>query len=193
VNAVDVAVGADTWVPVHLQPPLPMASIALPVAALVPPNPSPSLTTLGVVFETPLRLKHQNHVSGCPHFGVLVDRLAARVLRLLSLYHGHEWAVNLKDYAAGAHTVALAHDDLAHVDVRRRSSRQGTTMDLPGVVGMAWYTGAIHPYLPLLRVGEFTHVGKNTSAGFGRIRLLMPPGDAPTAEPWHTSSTKPPR
>lgn len=60
-------------------------------------------------------------------------------------------------------------------DWTRRSSRQRRTMTIGGVRGnWSWSLGAadMHDLLALLATGALLHIGKETSFGFGHIRLL---------------------
>ena len=56
-------------------------------------------------------------------------------------------------------------------DWRRYSSRQRQEMVLGGVVGEVALRGELAPFAELLAVGQWTHLGKNTSFGLGRYRL----------------------
>jgi hypothetical protein len=173
VDRLEVATGADSWEPFHPAAPQPLARIALPVDGLVESEGVAAGDELRLQFVTPLRLKAENRVVGWPEFGVLIDRLADRAARLLSAYHGYTWNVQRRAFTAEAQTVELVDGgSVRRRAVRRYSNRQETSIDLPGVEGVATYHGPFHDYLPLLRLGEFMHVGKNTTAGFGRIRVL---------------------
>jgi len=57
---------------------------------------------------------------------------------------------------------------------RSRRTRRGETQDLSGFVGEVIYRGDIEPFLPLLLLGEYVHVGKNAAFGNGWYRLEQP-------------------
>ncbi|MDL1970751.1 MAG: CRISPR system precrRNA processing endoribonuclease RAMP protein Cas6 [Candidatus Desulfofervidaceae bacterium] len=57
------------------------------------------------------------------------------------------------------------------VDFKRFSKRQNTHMRLGGVMGKMTITGNLSPLYPLLKLGEYIHIGKNTAFGLGRYRL----------------------
>jgi hypothetical protein len=59
-------------------------------------------------------------------------------------------------------------DDQTHwVERSRFSRRRDVAHDLSGFVGPVTFRGHLTPFLPLLRIGEFVHVGKNAVFGNG--------------------------
>jgi CRISPR/Cas system endoribonuclease Cas6 (RAMP superfamily) len=44
-------------------------------------------------------------------------------------------------------------------------------MRFGGLLGSITYEGRFEESLPLLRLGEYIHIGKNTTFGLGRYRL----------------------
>ena len=45
-------------------------------------------------------------------------------------------------------------------------------MSLCGVIGTVSYEGDISDFMLLLRLGEYVHVGKGTSFGLGKYKIL---------------------
>jgi CRISPR/Cas system endoribonuclease Cas6 (RAMP superfamily) len=58
---------------------------------------------------------------------------------------------------------------------QRRSSRTGQTHSLSGFVGTATYEGPFGIFLPLLEIGRWTGVGRQTVWGKGEIQVARPP------------------
>lgn len=54
---------------------------------------------------------------------------------------------------------------------QRYSSRQRQAMSLNGLVGTLRLSGSLDQWLPWLWLGQYTHLGKNTSFGLGQYRL----------------------
>ncbi len=44
-------------------------------------------------------------------------------------------------------------------------------MKLGGIIGTVTYTGQFTPFLPFILLGEFVHIGKNTTFGLGRYQI----------------------
>jgi hypothetical protein len=132
------------------------------------------LKALTITFQTMTRLKHEAGYARRPEFPVLVRSLLRRVSNLLYFHGGADLGVDFRDLIARAGQVSLAHDGTCWQDWTRYSSRQGAAMDLGGFVGEARYAGDLDPFLPLLLLGEYVHVGKNATFGLGRIAVGGP-------------------
>ena len=126
-----------------------------------------------VEFLTPIRLRHRGILARTVPFHVLVRHLLRRVA-LLSFFHcqGRTEGVPFREWIAFSERVHVVSEELEWFDWERYSSRQRTRMALGGLVGSVTYEGPVMPFLPLLRVGEICHVGKNTTFGLGAYRLL---------------------
>jgi CRISPR/Cas system endoribonuclease Cas6 (RAMP superfamily) len=57
---------------------------------------------------------------------------------------------------------------------RSRRTRQGEQQNLSGFVGEVTYRGDLEPFIPLLLLGEYIHVGKNAAFGNGWYQLKIP-------------------
>jgi CRISPR-associated endoribonuclease Cas6 len=123
-------------------------------------------------FETPTRLRFDGHLTDKPEFHVLVRNLLRR-LSALATYHC-DFTLNL-DYRGliqRAESVATRHADIKWADWERYSARQDARMSLGGFVGTATFQGDLAPFQLFLRLGEVVHVGKGTSFGLGKYRIV---------------------
>jgi CRISPR-associated endoribonuclease Cas6 len=152
-----------------------------------------------IEFLTPARLKYGHKLTSQLEFHILFRALLLR-LSLLMLCHGGNGMLPLPsgsmvsalavaqyfyrdpqiDAAArrgiheaieGAKDIAVDRSNLHWRDWERYSARQDARMRLGGVVGSIKYKGALTCFLPILLLGEYLHIGKNTSFGLGKMRL----------------------
>ena len=54
---------------------------------------------------------------------------------------------------------------------KSRKTRAGERQNLGGFVGSITYEGDFEEFLPLLRLGEYLHIGKNAAFGNGWYRI----------------------
>lgn len=132
-----------------------------------------SCAKLTLDLQTPLRLKHENRlVRQPPDFSLLFSKLLAR-LNMLTQAQGNQ---PLVEGVAKASLTQLANDivllqsDTRWVDWNRYSSSQKATMQFGGLMGTLEYSGALAPFLPYLRMAEFTHLGGKTTFGLGKVQ-----------------------
>jgi hypothetical protein len=136
--------------------------------------------TFALNFVTPTRImtsyatrsRHLVRVRETNDFWTLIETLYHRLVTLSSLYCGS----GILDYSQHRlplkpTTVSLVDSTIRWQDWERISSRQNTLMKLGGFVGKATFAGKLDEFLPLLRLGEHLHVGKNTSFGLGQYEL----------------------
>jgi hypothetical protein len=127
---------------------------------------------LPLTFLTPTRLKHEGRlVDGGPPFHVLIKALLGRVSSLSYFHCGQRWDTDFRGWIDRAQDVRLVDAGTGWVDWERYSGRQQQRVRMGGLVGRATYEGDLHPYLPLLALGELVHVGKGTVFGNGWIRV----------------------
>jgi len=140
---------------------------------LPPPGPAPGCVTL--VFDTPLRLQIGGHLLGVGELTAqhLLRALLRRVAELVELQLGASLDIDFAALSAHASTIS-GESQLAWRDWTRQSNRQQQRMVLGGVVGRWTLQGDLAPFWPLLHLGQWLHVGKNTTFGLGRYRIEMP-------------------
>ncbi len=135
------------------------------------PPPSQAIATLAVHLQTPLRLKHHNHLQGHLPFHLLVRAALRRISFLEAAYGQGEPNLDYRGLVERAGRVSINHGDCQWVDLARYSSRQQTAMRIGGLSGTIQYEGELTEFLPLLKYCEHTHLGKQTSFGLGRIEV----------------------
>jgi CRISPR-associated endoribonuclease Cas6 len=133
------------------------------------------VTTATVEFLTPLRIKKHGAYGVTEQqleFPQLMDLLLGRMEALAFFHCDTPWDRNdrLRHAAREVHVVAR---HLTFHPLERYSNRQRKTLPLHGYVGTLTVTGPLTPFLPLLRLGEYLHVGAGTAFGLGRYRLAV--------------------
>jgi CRISPR/Cas system endoribonuclease Cas6 (RAMP superfamily) len=126
-----------------------------------------------VEFVTPTELKVDGEVTDRPEFGLLFARVRDRVAILRRLYGAGSLDIDFAGIGERASAVRRIEQRLEHVDVERRSSRTGQRHSIGGFVGHAEYGGDLAEFVPYLRAGEWTGVGRQTVWGKGAIRIIM--------------------
>lgn len=127
----------------------------------------------GVEFLTPTFVKYRGRVQPkAPAFAALVQSLLIRLPMLSAVHCGEAWEGDFRSLVARAGEIRTVRDHTSWVSFRRHSSFKNRTEALEGVVGEARYSGATGEFLPLLKLGEISHVGKRAVFGLGRYRLL---------------------
>lgn len=128
---------------------------------------------LKINFLTPTRILHNGHLTLNLEFHILIRNLLRRI-SLLSYFHcsGDPSGCDFKKIIEIAKNIAIKERSLKWFDWERYSTRQDTRMKMGGFVGEIIFEGEIEPFMPLLKAGEILHVGKGTSFGLGKYRIL---------------------
>ena len=128
-----------------------------------------SASRIRVQFVTPTELKGAPR----PEFPVLFARLRDGISTLRALYGPGLLDIDFRTTGERAARVTLSRCDLAWHSAQRRSSRTGQTHPIGGFTGeaeyQAEYDGDLAEFLPYLRAGQWTGVGRQTVRGKGEI------------------------
>lgn len=128
---------------------------------------------LTIHFLTPTHIKAGGTLIKEPDFHHLVKRLRDRVNALAAFYCEDRLAVDHKGFGERAETVRTISSRVTWQDRSRRSWKTGHTHDMGGISGSVTYEGRIEEFLPLLLLGEDTHVGKYAVWGHGQYLLHL--------------------
>lgn len=125
---------------------------------------------LTLQFLTPTRILFHNQLAIDLKFDILIRNLLRRASLLAQVHCGNNWDLDYKQILEFAtNRVRLIRNGLSWQDWERYSRRQEQRHKLGGFVGKVAYKGDIEMFLPLIRLGEFIHLGKGTSFGMGRF------------------------
>ena len=132
----------------------------------------PQSSVLHITFLTPTRLKFDGKLTPTLEFHVLIRNLLRRI-SLLSYFHcGEELNLDFKGIIEKSQDVAMTKSELSWIDWERYSNRQETKMKMGGFMGSVTYSGDFDPFLPFILLGEHIHVGKGTSFGLGKYKVI---------------------
>jgi len=159
--------GSNRWV----MPPESAAEVAWPGSAPVPATPARGVA---VQLLTPLRLRRRGRLVRPVDFSPdrFLEALWARIHDLLLLY-GEPVGGTMPDLPLPRTAAPGPKSDLHWVDWARYSSRQRTHMKMGGIVGRFFLDGeTVTRWWRYLWLGQWVHVGKQTSMGLGAYRLV---------------------
>jgi len=140
-----------------------------------PKSPEKSIEKLTIEFVSPTRLKVERELSMEFDFRQLLFRMLRRTLELAHFYAPQEkinWEFHI--LLVSANTIEMAEVNLEWKELNRYSSRQKAEMYMGGFLGNITLKGDLFPFIDVLRATEVLHLGKGTTFGLGKIRLLFP-------------------
>lgn len=132
-------------------------------------------------LQTPLRFKYDRQLSGTLDEPRLLRLLYRRLHSLWQTFEEQDppWPQGSAFPPSGV--FRIREQDLTWQEQGRYSTRQRSEMQLGGLLGQVQLEGDLQGILPLLRAAEVTHLGKETSFGLGKVRLLHGQAGAPEA------------
>lgn len=128
-------------------------------------------SALRIMCRTPLRLKFENRLQADLPFHVLIRAALRRVSSLFETFGSGEPALDYRGLVARAQGVECTENRLSWFDWQRYSQRQEQKMLMGGITGEAVYGGDLGEFLPLLRLAELFHLGKQTTFGLGKVSV----------------------
>ncbi len=138
---------------------------------LKPVLPTNETGEITIRLITPLRLKQDNHLQGSLDFQLLVRAMLRRVSTLFTAWGSGEPSLDYRGMIARASQVQVVDGRLYWHDWERYSNRQEQSMSFGGILGTVTYRGPLAEYLPLIRLCERLHIGKQTTFGLGRFTV----------------------
>lgn len=118
-----------------------------------------------LTFMTPLSMKYQQEYME-QFYGEALVKGAARRIQMLNYYIGTE-----ADVPEFSEYPEVRIQSVSRENVRRYSGTQDSRMTLRGISGKVLFDTMPEECLDYLIAGELTHMGRNTSFGFGKYVL----------------------
>lgn len=123
-------------------------------------------------FLTPVRIILRGELPTKFDFNLFIINLLRRI-SWLSIVHGDkELEFNYKYFISYADVVKIKERNIKWYDWERYSSRQGTRMKLGGFLGNITFEGDLKKFIPFIKLGEYIHIGKQTSFGLGQYEIV---------------------
>jgi len=152
--------------------PSPIAFAEAEPLAYRPPAVSHSSRAWRIAWKTPLQVPFRPDRSAIS-FERLLSSMISKT-RMCCYYHQGQ-ALDVDYYALRdkARAVVIEHEDLRPVKAFYRSSRQGESVNLSGLVGQVTCrsSGTIAPFVPFLRFASACHCGKKGIYGMGEMTI----------------------
>ena len=127
---------------------------------------------LRIELLTPLRTKDRNRLATDLDFTLLV-RLGLRRLQSISdAFNVRIEPEGITELLQQAREVKVLRKDIHWHEQVRYSTRQQERQQFGGLLGTMEVEGDLSPFWPLLRIAEIIHLGKETSFGLGRLKVV---------------------
>jgi len=123
-------------------------------------------------FLTPTELKHNGQPVRIPECHHLLKRLRDRINAIGCFYNDVTLDIGFAEAGRRAESVRRMHAEITWLDRARYSTRTHQRHPIGGFVGCARFAGELSEFMPFLRVGEWTHVGKHAVWGNGQYRVV---------------------
>lgn len=124
-------------------------------------------------FLTPTLLKADGKIVERPEFHHVIKRLRDRINALAHFYCDDTLKVDFKTFGERAERIRTVSSKIRWEDRDRRSWKTGLSHDMGGFVGEVTYEGDLEEFLPLLILGQYTHVGKYAVWGNGQYEVSV--------------------
>ena len=156
--------GEDDWIDLYKNGQMRRSPVALKI------EPPPIPERVNIEWLTPLRLKRNGHLVGADRFGgnLFMESLAFRCYDLSGTRPDHTLLKKIREKPISARTDMYWHE------LTRYSSRQRTRMQIGGLLGkLVLDMEGLETWWPCLWAAQWFHLGKFTSIGLGRYRLVV--------------------
>jgi hypothetical protein len=122
---------------------------------------------------TPLRVKKYGSYQDTGErmeFVTLMDLLLGRIQALTLFHCGGQW-VPSERLRGKARNVRMVDKNLHLQRLERYSNRRQQKLPMHGILGTMTFAGELAEFLPLLRMGEYIHIGSGTAFGLGHYQM----------------------
>lgn len=127
---------------------------------------------LTIEFLTPTRIGNEIKKQEID-FKTFVKSILRRLSGISAIYFNKEAKIDAKEYLKEAENVKIKDYALEIFEWHRISKRQSNKrINMSGIKGVIKYVGdGINKYLPIIKLGEYFHIGKWTGFGMGEYKV----------------------
>lgn len=140
--------------------------------AMVIKNLNPIHQQITIAFETITRIRSNDSLTMDLSFQTLYRNTLRRLSALTNFYHDELLEYSYKDMIDASSDIIAVSPKLQWIDWERFSQRQDTRMKLGGFIGEITFRGDLTQFLPVILLGQYIHVGKATTFGLGKYRII---------------------
>jgi len=126
---------------------------------------------LKINFLTPVRIILRGELLTKFDFTLFIINLLRRLSWLSIVHSDEELEFNYKYFISCADEIKIKEKNIKWYDWERYSSRQDTRMKLGGFLGDITFEGDLKEFIPFIKLGEYIHIGKQTSFGLGKYEI----------------------
>ncbi|NOZ70075.1 MAG: CRISPR system precrRNA processing endoribonuclease RAMP protein Cas6 [Deferribacteres bacterium] len=123
---------------------------------------------------TPFRFRKDGRFRDDFDFFDLFRNLLNRLYLLTYFHCGNRFDRDHRGLLEKSKAVRITDKDIRWHDWTRYSNRQKSRMKMGGVIGEFGISGELGQFLPFLKIGEYTNIGKATSMGLGKYEIIHP-------------------
>jgi len=131
-----------------------------------------NLNEIKLNFITPTRILYNGKLIDDLPFHIFIKNLIRRIWLILYFHHKIDLPLNYNELIDSSLNVDIKNNNLYWYDWERYSSTQNTKIKLGGFKGVITYTGDLEIFIPLIFIGSYIHIGKQTSFGLGKYEII---------------------
>jgi len=120
-------------------------------------------------FLTPIQVKYNPKQQSNLYFYTFATHLFTRLDVLSYVYCGKAIEADFKGLVARSHWIRTKESDL--VWANSDSTAQDNKFKMGGFIGSIVYEGNLEEFSPFLALGQYLHVGKGATYGYGKYRI----------------------
>lgn len=124
-----------------------------------------------IKFQSPLAIKYRKEELTEFRMEAIIEATCRRIY-MLDCFEGIESYLTEREYINSLPVPKVLSENHRESRIRRYSTRKENAMYLTGIEGELELENIPDELMDILIAGELVHIGKNTSFGFGRYRII---------------------